>query len=78
MLHSYIINRSDTSSELRVQAARRIYGLRCRVVHATEGEAGDELLLPFSPEAHQLARDIELVSFVANKALLSTATKFLA
>lgn len=53
------------------ETANRIYDIRCKIVHTkTSGDAGSELLLPFSKEAQQLGFDIELVQFVARKVLI--------
>ncbi|WP_095162621.1 hypothetical protein [Pseudomonas sp. Irchel 3F5] len=60
-------------SELRNEVARRIYELRCKIVH-TKSDVRDndvELLLPFSKEAELMHYDIELVQYVAQHVLIA-------
>ncbi len=62
--------------DLRADVAERIYDIRCKIVH-TKSDSRDssfELLLPFTPEAEQLAFDIELVEFVAQRTLIIAST----
>lgn len=64
-------------SDLRDQAADRIYAIRCRVVHTKQdgGGPGDELLLPSSAETESLRLDVELVRLVAQRALFARAAR---
>ncbi|MNJ40074.1 hypothetical protein D3C77_349590 [compost metagenome] len=65
------INNQD--SELKGEVARRIYELRCKIVH-TKADSRDsdlELLLPFSKEADLMQFDIELAQYVARQVLIS-------
>lgn len=58
------------------QAAERIYSLRCRIVHA-KGDGGDviaDFLLPGSQEAVSLGVDVELVQFLAEKAIIASGS----
>jgi len=48
----------------------RIYNIRCRIVHS-KADHQLEMLLPFSEEANFLDHDIELVEFLARKALIA-------
>ncbi len=59
------------NAEIVTETAKRIYDIRCKIVHTKASEsANSEVLLPFSKEAQQLGFDIELVQFVARKVLI--------
>lgn len=67
------LNLVNVESELRADVSRRIYDIRCKIVH-TKSDARDadvELLLPFSREAEQLHLDIELIQFIAQQVLIA-------
>jgi hypothetical protein len=68
---------ADTpSADLRDHVARRIYDIRCRIVH-TKIDPRDpdvQLLLPFSREAEQLSFDIELVQYLAQQVLIAAGS----
>jgi hypothetical protein len=69
---------ANPAADLRNDVADRVYEIRCRIVH-TKGESGDDapiLLLPYSPEARQLAIDIELVQYLAQSVLIAGSTQF--
>jgi hypothetical protein len=69
------LNLKDRREDMRDQVSRRIYDLRCRIVH-TKDEATDrvpELLLPFSAEANSIGPDIELLKYIAQRALIANA-----
>lgn len=69
------IDLKNSSSDLRDQAADRIYDIRCRIVHA-KSDSGDrypELLLPFSEEAESLTFDIDLIQYLAQRILIHQA-----
>lgn len=68
----------DGAPSLRDQVADRVYGIRCRIVHAKQdgGVAQQKVLLPLGVEASALNLDIELLRYVAQKALISRATRF--
>jgi hypothetical protein len=60
------------------QITARIYGIRCRVVHA-KADGGDttvDLLLPSSPEADSLHVDVSILQFLAQKAIVAGGTPF--
>jgi hypothetical protein len=61
--------------ELLNKTAERIYEIRCRIVHTKDSGSGEEvgLLLPFSREADQLSRDIELLHEAARRVLVATS-----
>ncbi|MCP2164426.1 hypothetical protein [Goodfellowiella coeruleoviolacea] len=63
--------RSDES--LLDQIARRVYSIRCRIVHTKEagGDANARPLLPFDKEADLLEHDINLVRFLAQKVIIA-------
>lgn len=66
------LNLTNVDIELRAEVSRRIYDIRCRIVH-TKSDPRDtevELLLPFSKEADQLQLDIELIQFIAQQVLI--------
>lgn len=57
------------------QVADRVYGIRCRIVHA-KSDGGDNLaplLLPGSQESDSLDDDLHLLRFLAQKVLLASA-----
>jgi hypothetical protein len=67
------ININADDSDLCADVSRRIYEIRCKIVH-TKSDFRDqdiELLLPFSKEADQLDFDIELVQYVAQQVLIA-------
>lgn len=61
-----------SDSDLLGQIAERIYDIRCRIVHTKDDGGGEEvgLLLPFSPAARKLNRDIRLLEQIARQALI--------
>jgi hypothetical protein len=66
----------NVDADLRNDVADRIYDIRCKIVH-TKGGPGDtevDLLLPFSPQAELLSRDIELIQFVAREVLVAASS----
>ncbi|NOJ83535.1 hypothetical protein HNV28_35390 [Myxococcus xanthus] len=65
---------SPQSTDLLADVARRIYRIRCRIVHTKGEEQEVELLLPFSREAQSLTHDIALVEFVATKVLIASSS----
>ena len=61
---------SNPDHDTRIDVAQRIYEIRCRIVH-TKDEDELELLLPFSPEIRNIKHDLELVEFLARKAIIA-------
>ncbi len=55
----------------RQDLSERVYEIRCRIVHAKESDGGKnkDLLLPYDQEARDLGADIEVVRFLAERAL---------
>ncbi|MEU9852798.1 hypothetical protein [Streptomyces sp. NPDC047974] len=72
-----VLNLDDAHNDFITAVANRVYGIRCRIVHAKEegGRTGVDLLLPFSKEAEALGPDIELVKFLAQKVLIAGASR---
>jgi hypothetical protein len=54
---------------MRRSVAERIHEIRCRIVHANAEFVADSPLLPTDPEAQYLGHDIDLVRYLAGKAL---------
>jgi hypothetical protein len=69
------INLEDKSYDLRDQVSKRVYAIRCRIVHTKDDDTsyGARMLLPFSPEAERLQADVSLVQFLAQKALIASS-----
>ncbi len=69
------LNLDDKSHDLRDQVAKRVYAIRCRIVHTKDDEEayGSRMLLPFSGEAARLGSDIALVRFLAQKVLIASS-----
>ncbi len=59
----------DARLDMRRSAAERIYDIRCRIVHAKAEFDAEGPLLPTDPEAQYLGPDIDLVRYLAGKAL---------
>ncbi|WP_350576334.1 hypothetical protein [Pseudomonas sp. HY2-MNA-CIBAN-0224] len=71
------INTNSEDVDLRVDVSRRIYEIRCKIVH-TKSDSRDvevKMLLPFSAEADQLRFDIELIQYVAQRVLIAGGTQ---
>jgi hypothetical protein len=65
------IPRDDENGFLS-NTAKRIYRIRCKIVHTKDSITYDEekeSILPFSKKAQKLGYDIELVKFIARKVL---------
>jgi hypothetical protein len=60
----------DGVLDLRRVTARRLYEIRCRLVHTKEGgRKGSPVFLPLSAEAAALRHDVVLIRFLARQAL---------
>lgn len=70
-LAKQLVNVKKQSGELREHVARRLYALRCRVVHTKMGDGPFDLLLPFSEETVALEHDIAIIEFAAQRALIA-------
>lgn len=68
------INLKATNETVAVQAAKRVYALRNRIVHAKDDPRYAETpqLLPRSNEADALGEDIRLARFLALETIVDT------
>jgi len=66
----------DRHDDLTAQIASRVYDIRCRIVHskAERGTKQMESILPFSSAADELRHDVELVRFLAQEVIISSAS----
>ncbi|MCH7745675.1 MAG: hypothetical protein IIC84_06345 [Chloroflexi bacterium] len=66
---------NESSHDLLQIAAKRIYELRCRIVHS-KGEQSEEKspILPFSEEEELLTHDITLVQYIAKQAIINSSS----
>jgi len=62
---------NPSDAELMTALVERIYGLRCRIVHTKDSDltGQDKYIMPTSPEAKLLGRDIDLMRFIAQQVL---------
>ncbi len=72
------ISVESSKADIVTQVAKRIYDIRCKIVHTkSSAKSGQsDLLLPFSKEAQYLGFDIELVRFIARKVLIASSRPF--
>jgi hypothetical protein len=66
------ISFASVDNDIRLETALRIYEIRCRIVHSKEDDEV-ELVLPYSSEIKNLKHDLELVEFLARKAIIAGA-----
>jgi hypothetical protein len=68
-------DRTTDDGDLLTALARRIYGIRNRIVHAKQGWSEDDSgpIFPFSPESAALRADVETLRYVAASALIESA-----
>ncbi|MCY1042122.1 hypothetical protein OV208_12425 [Corallococcus sp. bb12-1] len=64
---------ANTNSNLINSSAKRIYSIRCMLVHKKSGHGGS-VLLPLSPEVSKLKNDTRLVKKLAQICLRKTST----
>jgi hypothetical protein len=62
------------SFDHRKDVAKRIYEIRCRIVHTKAGYDKEEPLFPFDPEVEYLRYDIDLIQFLARKVLIDASS----
>ncbi len=74
LLQSCKIDIEENNLNIVEEAAKRIYRIRCKIVHTKSDYLGSEgePIFPFSPEAKELRLDTDLVKYVAQKILLSS------
>ncbi len=51
--------------------AKRIYEIRCRIVHTKGTDDNVDILHPFSNEANEIKHDLELISILCTKVIIS-------
>ncbi len=68
---------NDSKADLRINAARRIYDIRCKIVHTKSDTSQPEVksILPFSKEVEQLHFDIDLAHYLAQKVLIKASSR---
>lgn len=64
------ISLENPRADIYKQSAYRLYQIRCRIVHTKE-DRRKEAFVPFSAEAAELAADVRLISYLAQKVLLA-------
>jgi hypothetical protein len=69
------IGASSTSS-IVVETARRIYRIRCRIVHTKDEERDEKMILPNTREVRLMQHDIDLAEFIATKCIVASSTPF--
>ncbi len=67
------VRTEESIGKLHSQVAKRLYKIRCRIVHKKE-ERDEDVLLPFADEVARLGPDLELLEFLARRAIVNTAT----
>lgn len=72
-LSSKSLSIGNSSADLVIECAERIYEIRCRVVHTKSSDKNYELLLPSSPELKYLIHDITILETIAKKVMISTS-----
>ncbi|MEJ2853372.1 MULTISPECIES: hypothetical protein [unclassified Saccharothrix] len=62
--------------DYRPDVAKRVYKIRCRIVHAKEGGGHNqaEVIQPHSREARDMGADLQLIRFVAERVIQHWAT----
>lgn len=71
------LDSTSRSAPLLDQTSERIYAVRCRIVHTKSDSSSDtvsDLMLPSGPEAAALSADVELVQFLAQKAIIASGS----
>ena len=66
------INFNSIDNDIRIETALRIYEIRCKIVHTKEEDEA-ELILPYSSDIKNLKNDIELIEFLARRAIIASA-----
>jgi hypothetical protein len=62
----------EGNRDLRQDAAKRLYNIRCRIVHTKE-EPDDSVFIPFAAEVAELEPDVQLIRFLAQRTLWAYA-----
>ena len=61
--------------DLREQLADRLYDIRCKIVHTKAEEAEKGRILPFTKEESLLTVEVDIIEFIARKALIAGSKK---
>lgn len=61
--------------DLRGQVADRLYDIRCKIVHTKADERKKERILPFTKEEDLLIVEVNIIEFIARKALIAGSKK---
>lgn len=61
--------------DLREQLAERLYDIRCKIVHTKADERVGERILPFTKEETLLMAEVNIIEFIARKALIAGSKK---
>jgi len=69
-ISSFQINLTNPNLDLQASVAERVYDIRCKIVHSKSQGEDQKPLLPFSREANMLHHDIDLIQFLATKAVI--------
>lgn len=65
----------SNSTDFLKTVGRRVYDIRCRIVHAKDA-LEERPILPFSPESRLLTFDLEVIEFIAQKVLIASSRPF--
>ncbi len=63
--------------DLRDQLAERLYDIRCRIVHTKAEETETTRILPFSEEETLLKNELQVIEFLARKAIIAKSQKLI-
>lgn len=78
-LSRFRINPKNEQTSLITQVAARVYDIRCRIVHAKlsdEDTASPAPLMPYSSEAGEMAEDLHLIRYLAQRAIIANIRPF--
>ena len=67
--------RTSDSTGIMDDVAKRIYDIRCRIVHNKASES-EKKILPMTREAGYLSYEVELLQFIVRKALVANSRPF--
>ncbi len=67
------ISVKNDTTDFVTEVSKRIYEIRCRIVHSKSSEEDFGVLLPYSSEVKNLTYDIELIEFIARKVLITSS-----
>lgn len=69
-----VISAHNQQTSLTSQVARRIYDLRCRIVHGKDGDNdGSPPIRPFERESFLMRHDLSLIRFIARRILIASS-----